>query len=147
MLTDSYWQKNRKLRHLHGITIRNLTISPVKSRFRRKTIDDDALPYTLSSPKKLLAINEARKATKSQSSSNLRADSVEDTFQNKNHDGLGGRAVSAHQSARHHRKSSSDWLGADPKQRQKHVEDAISRHKCDAFFSLHCRDIDGISAA
>ncbi|KAF2452961.1 UV radiation resistance protein and autophagy-related subunit 14-domain-containing protein [Lineolata rhizophorae] len=65
---------NRRLRHLQGITIRNLTLLPSQStphRSRGHTIDDDALPYTLTTPAKALALRESKKLEHSRSSSDL----------------------------------------------------------------------------
>ncbi|KAI7602459.1 hypothetical protein KC319_g22096, partial [Hortaea werneckii] len=46
---------NRKLRNLTCLSIRNLSLTPTPTgRTRKKTIDDDAVPNTLTSPAKLV---------------------------------------------------------------------------------------------
>ncbi|KAI9837394.1 MAG: hypothetical protein M1837_002982 [Sclerophora amabilis] len=62
---------NRKLRHLQGISLRNLTLSSQRSRPRGKTIDDESLPQTWKSPAKLLAQRESHQLGHSRSSNDL----------------------------------------------------------------------------
>ncbi|KAL9048900.1 MAG: hypothetical protein Q9162_007492 [Coniocarpon cinnabarinum] len=62
---------NRRLRHLRGVSFRNLAFATSNSRVRGQTIDDDAVPITLSSPAKLLALNETHELMHSRSSDNL----------------------------------------------------------------------------
>ncbi|KAI9671352.1 MAG: hypothetical protein M1831_004261 [Alyxoria varia] len=133
---------NRKLRHLQGISLRNLTTSPLLTRTRKKTIDDDALPYTLSSPRKLLALNESHEIAHFRSSSNLRAQSQKDRqrspVKTERPAGNGTATPPATpQPKAPLRRNTLELAGASPKQRQQKVQDAIERHTADVFFSLH----------
>ncbi|KAL1592785.1 hypothetical protein SLS60_011201 [Paraconiothyrium brasiliense] len=120
---------NRKLRHLQGITVRNLTLSPTPSRPRGKTIDDDALPSTLKSPTKTLALRESRGLNHSRSSSDL-----------KGHDGNNGSPEKPQRPgiARGlRRRSTLEWMGANPLTRQKKLEDITDSRMADTFFTIH----------
>lgn len=109
-------------------------------RPRGRTIDDNALPFTLKSPTKALALREQKKLEHSRSSGDLRSASnaVEE-----------GGAISKDKAvhttparpARARRRSTLDWFGASPIARQKKLEDAVN-HTADAFFSLHVFDHD-----
>ncbi|KAF1815298.1 hypothetical protein P152DRAFT_181181 [Eremomyces bilateralis CBS 781.70] len=75
---------NRRLRNLNGITLRNVTLHPKSvKRSRRKTIDDDALPYALKTPGKIVLHRDSRGWDKgverSRSSSDLKA-AAKDSF-------------------------------------------------------------------
>ncbi|KAF2015065.1 hypothetical protein BU24DRAFT_451959 [Aaosphaeria arxii CBS 175.79] len=130
---------NRKLRHLQGITIRNLTLNPSPSRTRTKTIDDDAVPSTLKSPTKALALREQRNLTHSRSSSDLK--SKEDSLDGSNGtlpnptSPVGVSRPGAIKGMR--RRSTMEWAGASPLIRQKRLEDAVDVRMADTFFSLH----------
>ena len=142
--------KNRKLRHLHGISLRNLSLTPALTRPRGKTIDDEALPYTLSSPSKLLAINESHELAHSHSSQDLSGAQHRDSPSNSSSKSNANDAVVGNGHAippatptknRLRRASTLDWGSASPKVRRQKVQDAITRHTADVFFSLH---VDGV---
>ncbi|KAF1972589.1 hypothetical protein BU23DRAFT_467614 [Bimuria novae-zelandiae CBS 107.79] len=125
---------NRKLRHLQGITIRNLTLAPAPLRSRGKTIDDDAIPSTLKSPTKTLALRESRGLNHSRSSSDL-----------KGNDGDSQRlspkkAKSPNMPKGLRRRSTLEWTGANPLTRQKKLEDITDSRMADTFFTIH---VDG----
>ncbi|KKY21122.1 putative uv radiation resistance protein [Phaeomoniella chlamydospora] len=64
---------NRRVRHLHGISIRNLDVT-TQERFKGRTItDDENVPSALRSPLKLLARNEVQTLQHSQSFSSLKS--------------------------------------------------------------------------
>ena len=129
--------QNRKLRHLQGITIRNLTLAPTPSRPRGKTIDDDAVPSTLKSPTKALALRESRGLAHSRSSSDLKGRHGND--ENAHHlspekpqrPGISGGL---------RRRSTLEWTGATPLVRQKKLEDIADTRMADTFFTIH---VDG----
>lgn len=103
--------QNRRLRHLKGIWLRNLT----SIRLRGQTIDDATLNKT---PEKLEALREAAREPglqQSASSDNLNAS-------------IRPRGV---------RRRSTVWAGATPGYRQKKLEDVIEGGMVDTFFSLH----------
>lgn len=105
--------ENRRLRHLKGIWLRNLTTA----RPRGHTIDDATLNKT---PEKLEALREAAREPglqHSASSDNLNA-------------GIRPRGI---------RRRSTVWAAATPGYRQKKLEDVIDGGLVDTFFSLHCQ--------
>lgn len=151
---------NRKLRNLVSISLRNLSwTSTSPSRRLSKTFDDDALPQTLKSPAKLVALREHNTLGHSRSSSDLRAVAEDD------HDDVNGETVGATTdgSPRHHRKkqdaapiaprrpefkplrrrSTLEWANATPQKRQEKLEAAIKGRMADVFFTLHVPGIEG----
>ncbi|KAL1798104.1 hypothetical protein ACET3X_002141 [Alternaria dauci] len=132
---------NRKLRHLQGITIRNLTLTATPPKSRGRTIDDEAVPSTLKSPTKALALRESRALAHSRSSSNLTAP---DDAVRRSNGGLRepttptrpgyGRSL--------RRRSTMEWTNASPLTRQKKLEDITAGRMADTFFSLHVEDHD-----
>ena len=123
---DNVYQ-NRKLRHLQGITIRNLTLTTTPPKSRGRTIDDEAIPSTLKSPTKALALRESRGLAHSRSSSNLTT-SPEDGVRTPTRPGY-GRGL--------RRRSTMEWTNASPLTRQKKLEDITAGRMADTFFSLH----------
>ena len=138
--------QNRKLRHLQGITIRNLTLVSSSGRHRGKTFDDEAIPSTLKSPAKALALRESKKLEHSHSSSDLRfsdgsvshgnGDFPKKKLQTKPSRPLFSSGL--------RRRSTLDWSGASPLERQKKLEDATGARMADTFFSLHVTNQEGI---
>ncbi|KAF2865169.1 UV radiation resistance-associated gene protein [Massariosphaeria phaeospora] len=132
---------NRKLRHLQGIAVRNLTLTPAPSpsRSRGRPIDDDALPSALKSPTKALALRETRKLAHSRSSSDLQ--SSEDPAGRSNGDV--SQPTSPTKLARPapvkglRRRSTLEWSGGSLLTRQKKLEDITRDRMADTFFSLH----------
>ncbi|KAF2834238.1 UV radiation resistance-associated gene protein [Patellaria atrata CBS 101060] len=137
--------RNRKLRHLHGITIRNLTHElPPVGRSRGKTIDDDAIPSTLRSPTKALALREIKKLEHSRSSSDLRLTKESDTQDHK-------REIQRDTAqpdkprpsiSRLRRRSTMEWASASPLERQQKLEDMTAGKMADTFVSLHAEGVD-----
>ncbi|OCL04285.1 UV radiation resistance-associated gene protein [Glonium stellatum] len=130
---------NRKLRHLQGITIRNLTLVSGSGRHRGKTFDDEAIPSTLKSPAKVLAQRESKKLEHSRSSSDLRISNG--PLAHGNGDLPKGKLQTKSSrpsfSSGLRRRSTLDWSGASPLERQKKLEDATGGRMADTFFSLH----------
>lgn len=128
---------NRKLRHLQGITIRNLTLTPPPGRPRGKTIDDEAVPSTLKSPTKALAQRESKILAHSRSSSDLKTtETVART------DGSPKKSTRSTIPKVPRRRSTLEWSGASLVERQHTLQDVISRRMVDAFFSLHVEDVE-----
>ncbi|KAF2267577.1 hypothetical protein CC78DRAFT_61088 [Lojkania enalia] len=134
---------NRKLRHLQGITIRNLTLAPPPSRQRGKTIDDDAIPSTLKSPTKALALRESRGLVHSRSSSDLT--STDDRLKQGNGEVQQPSSPTQRPSRSNRptmgrglrRRSTMEWSGANPLVRQQKLENITEGRMADTFFSLH----------
>jgi hypothetical protein len=104
--------QNRRVRHLQGISLRNLTLT----RPRGHTIDDAALNQT---PEKLEALREPQ----------LHHAQSSDTLNVKIRPGKT-------------RRRSTIWAGQSPGYRQKKLEDVIDGGMADSFFSIHCEEMD-----
>ncbi|KAF1918271.1 UV radiation resistance protein and autophagy-related subunit 14-domain-containing protein [Ampelomyces quisqualis] len=130
---------NRRLRHLQGITIRNLTLTANPPRSRGKTIDDEAIPSTLKSPTKALAMRESKGLPHSRSSDDLkppkRCDVLglntarEPTTPTKPARSGLGRSL--------RRRTTVEWANASPLTRQRKLEDIVADRMADTFFTLH----------
>ena len=146
LVVSNHSLQNRKLRHLQGITIRNLTLVSSPGRHRGKTFDDEAIPSTLKSPAKVLAQRESKKLEHSRSSSDLR---FSDGSASHGNGDLREKKLQAKPSRPSflsglRRRSTLDWSGASPLERQKKLEDATGGRMADTFFSLHVTNKDGI---
>ncbi|KAI7242521.1 hypothetical protein KC340_g2719 [Hortaea werneckii] len=143
---------NRRLRNLTGLSIRNLSLTPTPSgRTRKKTIDDDAVPNTLTSPAKLVALREQRGLAHSHSSSDLRTVSEHDTdAQQGTHDGNGTpvkakgapKAPQRPAIGRMRRRSTLEWVNATPQTRQEKLEAVAKSRLADVFFSIHAEGVE-----
>ena len=115
-----------------------MTLAPTKTR--PKTIDDEALPSTLKSPTKTLALRESKSLNHSRSSSDLKSVEDEDRFD----DGSLRKPKTPTQPVRPtesiRRRSTLEWANASPLTRQKRLEDITAGRMADTFFTLH---IDG----
>ncbi|KAH9866276.1 hypothetical protein J1614_008842 [Plenodomus biglobosus] len=129
---------NRKLRHLQGITIRNLTLTATPSRSGGKTFDDEALPSTLKSPTKALALREAKGLSHSRSSSDLKS-FPEPTRPNGSLHGptTPTKAPRPGFGKEMKRRTTMEWTNASPLTRQKKLEDITAGRMADTFFTLH----------
>ena len=148
--------QNRKLRHLQGIAIRNLTLSPAPTptRSRGKTFDDDAIPSALKSPTKTLALRESAALTYSRSSTDLKSTGhdEENAAEDEGRDRFDGNASGNGNGSLHkptsptlpvrpakgmRRRSTLEWANASPLSRQKKLEDITAGRMADTFFTLH----------
>ncbi|KAE9986348.1 hypothetical protein EG328_005851 [Venturia inaequalis] len=135
---------NRRLRHLQGISLRNLTLSAEHIRPRGLTVDDEVVPSSFTSPTKTLTVRDQKSLAHSRSSENLRP------IQELDGEGKGkAEAVenasptskSARPSpSRMRRRSTLEWVSATPQMRQKKLEDIITARIADVFFAIH---VDG----
>ncbi|KAI7033413.1 hypothetical protein KC327_g6242 [Hortaea werneckii] len=142
---------NRKLRNLTCLSIRNLSLTPTPTgRSRKKTIDDDAVPNTLTSPAKLVALREQRGLAHSHSSSDLRTVSEHDTDAQENSRNGNGSPVKSNGApkapqrptiGRMRRRSTLEWVNATPQTRQEKLESVVKSRLADIFFSIH---VDGV---
>ncbi|EAW13184.1 putative UV radiation resistance protein (UVRAG) [Aspergillus clavatus NRRL 1] len=125
---------NRKLRHLQGVSIRNLVITPPLSRARGKTIDDEEIPNSLQSPSKILAQSAIRPLHISRSFTNLPSVPITN---GDNPD------TNEHQpGSRLRRRSTLPWNDPNPRTRQVKLEDITKIRMADTWFSIHCDGID-----
>ena len=118
MSAESTWTRpllmpqNRKLRHLRGIWLRNLTFS----RPRGRTIDDAQLNKATKAKLDALRDSQSHSLHHTHSSENLRP--------------VPGR------------RRSTNLANASPITRQKRIEDTLENKLADAFFSLHVEGED-----
>ncbi|KAK5115844.1 hypothetical protein LTR85_009438 [Meristemomyces frigidus] len=153
---------NRKLRNLVSISLRNLSLStPLPSRARGKTIDDDAIPNNFKSPAKLVALREQKALGHSRSSSDLRGslkkvseDAVEDGDSEvpahangsptKPKERVNGspRTPQRPSMARMRRRSTLEWANATPQRRQEKLENVTAERMADVFFSVHVQGVE-----
>ncbi|QDS76141.1 hypothetical protein FKW77_007103 [Venturia effusa] len=143
---------NRRLRHLQGISLRNLTLSAEQNRPRGLTVDDEVVPSSFKSPGKTLAVREQITLTHSRSSDNLRPipeldgiNEVKDKGKGKVdavEDGSPSPKATRPISARMRRRSTLEWVSATPQMRQKKLEDIISARIADVFFALHADGLE-----
>jgi hypothetical protein len=122
--------QNRRLRHLQGISIRNLVVTPPPTRARGKTIDDDDIPNTLRTTSKILSQTENRSLHSSRSFTDLKSHTSQ-------HENAKEPAV---RSSR--RRSTLFWNDPNPRTRQVKLEDIINSRMVDSFFSLHGEGVD-----
>jgi hypothetical protein len=110
--------QNRKLRHLKGLWLRNLSFEPPT---HLRTSDDASLNK---SPNKLEALRESGQLHSSRSSDSLRKDARRpDTLK---------RA----------RRTSLSFAHGNPATRQKNLEILVDNNVGDVFFSLHANNDD-----
>ncbi|KAF1359859.1 UV radiation resistance-associated gene protein [Lizonia empirigonia] len=128
---------NRKLRHVQGLTIRNLALTLAPTRARGRTIDDDALPSTLKSPTKTLALGDTKLLAHSRSSSDLKTAADADADDRFDDDPLRNPATPTRPARGMRRRSTLEWTNASPLTRQKRLEDISAGRMADTFFTLH----------
>ncbi|KAF2669998.1 hypothetical protein BT63DRAFT_227546 [Microthyrium microscopicum] len=137
---------NRRLRHLNGITIRNLATGDPHSSRRPGVYDDEALPQSLNSPAKLLAQREQRQLEHSRSSSDLASlQAISESTKRVTEDTNKENKVKIKTpvrpgSKRPRRRSTLDWATASSASRQRRLEDVTILRMMDIFFSIH---VDG----
>ncbi|KAJ6006043.1 hypothetical protein N7451_003987 [Penicillium sp. IBT 35674x] len=122
---------NRKLRHLHGISVRNLVVTPPINRARGKTIDDDDIPNALTSPSKILAQNESRSLHSSRSFTDLNSRSNSQSH---------AEPKLVRRESR--RRSLLPWNDPNPRTRRVSLEDITKSRMADTWVSIHCDDVD-----
>ncbi|KAI2000173.1 hypothetical protein LOZ50_006141, partial [Ophidiomyces ophidiicola] len=127
---------NRRLRHLQGISIRNLLVTPPpgNARSRGKATDDEALPHTLQSPAKRLASQEQRAVKHTRSATDLAGSSSTATDNDGGHNQQ--QQQQQHRTGRR-RRSTLPWSGASAGVRQTRLEDVAAARMADTWFSLH----------
>ncbi|KAF2426300.1 hypothetical protein EJ08DRAFT_377635 [Tothia fuscella] len=142
---------NRRLRHLQGISIRNISLATPQLRPRGASIDDEALPYSKKSPSKSLAVHTHKPLEHSRSQTNLRPIKESDSTtslvnlkpgkENAIEDGeITTPPRPGLKSMR--RRSTLEWIDASPHVRQKKLEDIFLSRMVDMFFSLHAHGLE-----
>lgn len=149
---------NRKLRNLIAVSLRNISLARASpARKKGQIFDDDALPQTLKSPAKLLALQEQKAMGHSRSSIDLRAvveaNALEEddgspvaakTTGKENMRKTSSTAPKRPQPFRKSRRRSTlEWANATPQRRQERLEDVTKGRMVDVFFSLHVQGGEG----
>ncbi|KAL9641069.1 MAG: hypothetical protein Q9204_000339 [Flavoplaca sp. TL-2023a] len=136
---------NRKIRHLQGISLRNLSLSrPPTETLKSKTADDEALPTSLITPTKALALRE-KKLEHSKSSNDLRTPPASrKSLDSSNGNGtlLADPEKVRPMKGKIRRRSTLNWTNAPPQVRQKKLEDVALSRLADTWFSLHCQGMN-----
>ena len=145
--------QNRRLRHLQGITIRNIAFTEGRRRPRSQSIDDEAIPGSLRSPAKAVVQRELEslKLEHSRSSTDLR--SISESLAVQSDGAVETDEAPARKSVvttpkrpaalKLRRRSTMEWANASPQTRQQKLEDVTAYRMADAFFSLHIAGIEG----
>ena len=156
---------NRRLRNLLAVSLRNISLASA-SPVRRKdqAYDDDALPQTLTSPAKLLALQEQKALGHSRSSTDLRAvveAAATDDERPQEATSASGSPIATSkkgkenvsqtaqasprrpQLRRPRRRSTLEWANATPQRRQEKLQATVTGRMADAFFSLHVQGVKG----
>ncbi|KAF7510350.1 hypothetical protein GJ744_006846 [Endocarpon pusillum] len=127
---------NRRLRHLQGISVRNLSNVSTSSYRRGKTSTYEDIEYTSKSPTRLFIQSEARTVHQTRSCTDLNSPENEyKTFMQKSSSTL--HDISAQGSRKLRRRSTLHWTGASSETRQRKLEDLARERMADAWYSLH----------
>ncbi|KAA8652694.1 hypothetical protein EYZ11_007969 [Aspergillus tanneri] len=118
---------NRRLRHLQGISVRNLSVTP-ESKARGKTIDDEDIPNSLQSPSKILAQDANRLLHQSRSFTDLQ-------FTPTRHE---DRTRKEQPPRPTFRRNTLPWNDPNPHTRQIKLGDITRSRMADTWFSIHC---------
>ncbi|EXJ84002.1 hypothetical protein A1O3_04669 [Capronia epimyces CBS 606.96] len=134
---------NRRLRHLHGISLRNLHITAPGARRRAKTITDDDALYSLASPTKRALQNDTKQLAQSRSFADL-SSALDDPFNpiplHKASTSYDKNEVHSNRPSggRMRRSSTLHWASASPRTRQSKLEDIVVSRLADSWISVHC---------
>lgn len=131
---------NRKLRHLQGISLRNLTLSSSRPRIRGKAIDDESLPHAFKTSVKILSQRE-NKLEYSRSSNDLRSP-PKASVSAKAEDSENDATARPKLPSKLRRRSTLNWTNAPPGARQTKLEGVVRERMADTCFSLHCSGVD-----
>ncbi|PWY77589.1 UV radiation resistance protein [Aspergillus eucalypticola CBS 122712] len=126
---------NRKLRHLQGVSVRNLVVSP-PSRPRGKTIDDDNIPNSLHTPLKALAEDATKPLHHSRSFTDLKSTPASSSAEDR------PRREQPPPLRQWQRRNTLPWNGPNPRARQVKLEEITSSRMADTWFSIHCDGVD-----
>ncbi|KAK5047085.1 hypothetical protein LTR84_007028 [Exophiala bonariae] len=138
---------NRRLRHLHGISLRNVHVTSTSPKAKGKTTADDDAPYNLVSPAKRALQNDTTPLHHSRSFSDLitSAESPPNPLSRQ-------KAATSYQKndtptktrpeGRLRRRSTLHWTSATPQARQAKLEDMVVNRLADAWISIHAPGVD-----
>ncbi|KAL2413544.1 hypothetical protein ABEF95_003022 [Exophiala dermatitidis] len=137
---------NRRLRHLHGVSLRNLHVTAPSPRRHAKTITDDDAPYSLASPSKRALHSDTKPLTQSRSFTDLTSALDDASSQSRLHKAATSYEKNEIQSnrpggGRLRRSSTLHWGSASPQARQSKLEDIVVSRLADSWISVHCPGI------
>ncbi|KIW21588.1 hypothetical protein PV08_02168 [Exophiala spinifera] len=140
-----FYPWNRRLRHLHGISLRNLHVTAPSPRKHAKTITDDDAPYNLTSPSKRALKSDAQSLPQSRSFTNLISVTGEAHTPNAFHKAATSYEKNEKQTdrpraGRMRRRSTLHWTSASPRARQSKLEDMVVDRLADSWISIHSPD-------
>ncbi|KAI9840886.1 MAG: hypothetical protein M1838_003862 [Thelocarpon superellum] len=131
---------NRKLRHLQGLSLRNLTFPNASTLSASTSVDDEVLSQTWKSPAKLLAQQQSTKLELSRSTTDLTVHPTSAPAKKPLSNGTGDLGKRKPPGLR--RRSTLHWTGATPEVRQQKLEAVLGERMLDSFFTLHLLDDD-----
>lgn len=139
--------KNRRLRHLHGVSLRNLHVTAPSPKRPAKTITDDDAPYNLISPAKKRALqSDTKLLTQSRSFTNLSSATDDPPSPRGVHKAVTSYEQNETQPSRPaggrlRRRSTLHWGSASPRARQSKLEDMVVNRLADSWVSIHCAGV------
>lgn len=130
------------MRHLHGVSVRNLLVTPPSSRARGKTIDDADLPGPLRVGAKGLARSESSSSSINRGLHHSRSatDLAAPAEQRFNSSDESGSLLRRPKSTRR-RSTLLPWSATNPHARQTRLEDITKTRMADSWFSVHCEGV------
>lgn len=121
------------MRHLHGLSLRNLVLTPPNPSHRKKTIDDEEVPNAFQSPFKRLALDARSAIPQSRSFTNLPAAGADgDQDKTPVH-----RLASSPARRPVRRRSTLPGTHPDPRTREGQLRAIARSRMADTWFSLH----------
>jgi len=146
--TTTNLSQSRRLRHLQGITLRNLILVPAEKGTKGRAFDDEALPFSLKSPAKLLAIKEHKAFGHSRSHSDIKlkdkSDYVPSAPSSQSTETAKLSSPQRPTLGKTPRKSFMEPSLQGAKTRRDKLDDAIVRHIAEIFFTLHVPELKGM---
>ena len=137
-------EQNRRLRHLHGISLRNLNIRAPNSRSRKKTFSEDDSNITSHARRLIRNENQILHHAKSYDQL-LKASTSEGNPSSTANDGHGSVSSASKRPAagKMRRRSTLHWATSSPRSRQSKLEAVEATHLVASWFSLHHHQLDG----
>ncbi|KAI1608265.1 UV radiation resistance protein and autophagy-related subunit 14-domain-containing protein [Exophiala viscosa] len=138
---------NRRLRHWHGVSLRNLHVTAPTPRKNTKTSTDDEAPYNLTSPAKRALEDDVKPLSQSRSFTDLSTANDGQPTPGIFHKAATSYAADGKQSSRPaagrlRRRSTLHWSSASPLARQSKLEDMVVNRLADTWVSIHCPGVE-----
>ena len=145
--TKQFCWQNRRLRHVQGISLRNLAFTQPPAGSRRKIVDDEDIPSTFKSPTKTLLLRDPRSLEHSRSSADIRSATLADRTLpgNKNLKNFIRRSDNRDFQPNTRTLGGSNTAGGTDLSLPfppNPSENAVAEKLGDLFFSLHCHGLE-----